>query len=144
MKKIIFTTLLLFAFGAANSQKQSPSEIQKISETIMLYIDGTANGEPDKLKKAFHPKFNLYSVTQEDSLRVWEGENYINRIKEGQKSNRIGRIVAIDYDQNVATAKVEIIMPNRRVVTDYFMLLKYQGTWKIIHKSYTIKNLVQP
>jgi len=144
MKKIIFTTILLFAFGIANSQEQNPSEIQKISETIMLYIDGTANGEPDKLEKAFHPKFNLYSVTKEDSLRVWEGKNYISRIKEGQKSNRIGRIVAIDYDQNVATAKVEIIMPNRRVVTDYFMLLKYQGTWKIIHKSYTIKNLVQP
>ncbi|AXT49685.1 hypothetical protein D1818_02185 [Aquimarina sp. BL5] len=35
-------------------------------------------------------------------------------------------------------AKVEIDVPTRkRLYTDYMMLLKVEGKWKIIHKSYT-------
>lgn len=137
MKKLILTAIILFTLVTANCQEQSQYEIQQISETIMLYIDGTANGEPNKLKKAFHADFNLYSVTEEDSLRTWSGKDYIGKIKKGEKSNRIGRIVSIDYENNAAIAKAEIIIPNWRIFTDYFLLLKYDGTWKVVHKSYT-------
>jgi len=107
----------------------------------MNYIDGTANGEIDKLRKAFHPDFNLYSVTKEDSLRVWKGEEYIGGIEPGKKSNRIGRIISIDFENNAAIAKAEILIPNWRVFIDYFLLLKYEGSWKIVHKSYTWREL---
>ncbi len=62
----------------------------------MDYIDGTANGEPEKLKRAFHPDFNLYTIIN-DSLRIRSGKKYIANVKEGQKSNRIGGIISIDY-----------------------------------------------
>ena len=137
MTKLILTAILLFTLATANCQEQSQSEIQQISETIMLYIDGTANGEPDKLKMAFHPDFNLYSVTEQDSLRTWSGKDYVGKIEKGEKNNRIGRIISIDYENNAAIAKAEIIIPNWRIFTDYFLLLKYEGTWKIVHKSYT-------
>ncbi len=129
-----------FLINALNSKAQSADgkfEIEQISETLMNYIDGTANGEPEKLRKAFHPDFNLYSVSEEDSLRIWSGKDYIDRAKPGEKSNRIGKIISIDYENNAATAKVEIIIPNWRVFTDYFLLLKYDGSWKIVHKSFT-------
>ena len=51
----------------------------------MDYIDGTANGEPDRLRKAFHPDFNLYTVTTEDSLRIRSGEKYVSNVKVGGK-----------------------------------------------------------
>ena len=103
----------------------------------MDYIEGTANGEPERLRRAFHPDFNLYTVTQEDSLRIRSGEEYIQGIKVGEKSDRIGRIIAIDYENNAAMAKAEIIIPGWRIFTDYFLLLKYEGSWKIVQKSYT-------
>nr|MBP6825928.1 nuclear transport factor 2 family protein [Saprospiraceae bacterium] len=34
-------------------------------------------------------------------------------------------------------AKAEIVMPDWRIFTDYFLLLKYEGSWKIVQKSYT-------
>jgi len=117
------------------------SDLIQITETLTDYIEGTANGEPEKLKKAFHPDFNLYSVTKEDSLRTWEGKDYVSKIKKGEKSNRIGRIISIDYEKDAATAKVEILIPNWRVFTDYFLLLKYEGSWKIVHKSYTWREI---
>ena len=66
----------------------------------MDYIEGTANGEKDRLRKDFHPDFNLYTVTTEDSLWVRSGKNYISNIKKGEKSNRIGRIISIDYEKD--------------------------------------------
>ena len=136
--KLLVLGLLLIAGLKGQAQNQnSKSEIEQISETLMDYIEGTANGEPERLRKAFHPDFNLYAVTDKDSLLVRSGEKYIANVKPGEKSNRIGRIISIDYEKDVAIAKAEIVVPNWRIFTDYFLLVKYQGAWKIVHKSYT-------
>jgi len=134
-------TILLSTYTIRAQSVDSVSEIEQITATLMDYIEGTANGQPDRLRKAFHPDFNLYSVTEQDSLRTWKGSDYVGNIKEGKKSNRIGRIIAIDFENNAATAKVEILIPEWRIFTDYFLLLKYQGSWKIVHKSYTWKEI---
>ena len=142
IKLVLIGTLILIGFNANAQTENSKSEIEQITETLMKYIDGTANGEPDKLREAFHPDFNLYSVTKEDSLRVWSGKDYVGGIKEGEKSNRIGRIISIDYEKDAAIAKAEIVMPNWRIFTDYFLLVKYEGSWKIVHKSYTWREIL--
>ena len=136
MKKILALLVLLFIQLSISAQT-SDSAIAQITETIMNYIDGTANGEPEKLRKAFHPDFNLYAVSDKDSLIIRSGEKYISNIKPGEKSNRLGRIISIDVENNAAMAKAEIVIPNWRIFTDYFLLLKYQGSWKIVQKSYT-------
>lgn len=133
---LAFLLLLVTLKGYAQSDT-TQSDLAQITATLMDYIEGTANGEPERLRRAFHPDFNLYTVTQEDSLRIRSGEEYIQGIKVGEKSDRIGRIIAIDYENNAAMAKAEIIIPGWRIFTDYFLLLKYEGSWKIVQKSYT-------
>ncbi|WP_421773188.1 nuclear transport factor 2 family protein [Gracilimonas sp.] len=133
MKK--FNLLLICSFISFTAFAQT--ELELIQDTLTDYIEGTANGEPDRLHKAFHPDFNLYTVIGDDSLRVWDGQDYISGFQEGRKSNRIGRIISIDHENDAATAKVEIVMPGRGVYTDYFLLLKLKEGWKIIHKTYT-------
>lgn len=133
---LAFLLLLITLKGYAQSDS-TQSDIAQITATLMDYIEGTANGEPERLRRAFHPDFNLYTVTQEDSLRIRSGEEYIQGVKQGEKSDRIGRIIAIDYENNAAMAKAEIIIPGWRIFTDYFLLLKYEGSWKIVQKSYT-------
>lgn len=115
------------------------TETELITQTLNDYIEGTANGQPDRLKRAFHPDFNLYFVGQ-DSLRIWSGKEYVSNIKEGEKNDRKGKIISIDFINNAASATIEIDIPSRkRIYTDYLLLLKYQGSWKIIHKSFTFK-----
>jgi hypothetical protein len=136
--KIVLASLFLISRLSAQAQTEnSKSDIEQISETLMDYIEGTANGEPDRLRRAFHPDFNLYTVTEKDSLRTRSGKEYINNIKAGEKADRIGRIISIDYEKDAAVAKAEIVIPNWRIFTDYFLLLKYEGSWKIVQKSYT-------
>ena len=112
-------------------------ELPLITATLMNYIDGTANGDPDQVRRAFHPDFNLYTVNDADSLWIRSGAKYIDGIKVGEKNTRQGRIISIDVEGNAAMAKAEIVIPGWRIFTDYFLLLKYQGTWKIVQKSYT-------
>ncbi len=136
MKKIIITIFILTGISNINAQ----TEIEEINKTLFDYIEGTANGEPDRLKRAFDEDFNLYFVSN-DTIRVWSGKKYIENVKLGVKSNRIGKVISIDFEGNVAIAKIEILMPARkRIYTDYLLLLKVNNSWKIIHKSFTFKN----
>lgn len=137
MKLLITLAVVLVFFGMINAQTKAKSDIEQITETLTDYIEGTANGEPERLRRAFHPNFNLYAVDDKNGLLVRSGEQYILGVKKGERSNRLGRIVAIDHEKDAATAKVEIAIPNWRVFTDYFLLVKYEGSWKIVQKSYT-------
>lgn len=136
MKKLFSLILLTIAFQSLFAQ----TETELITSTLNDYIEGTANGQPDRLKRAFHPDFNLYFVAK-DSLKIWSGKEYIGNVKEGQKNDRKGKIVSIDFVNDAAMAKIEIDIPGRkRLYTDYLLLLKYEGSWKIIHKSFTFKS----
>ncbi|WP_291865107.1 nuclear transport factor 2 family protein [Maribacter sp.] len=133
--KTLFIALFVFSFFSLNAQ----TEIDLIQQTLMDYIEGTANGEPERLKRAFYKDFKLYYIAN-DSLNVWSGKHYINNIAPGKKNNRIGRIISIDYENDASSAKIEIDMPDKkRIYTDYLLLLKYEGRWKIIQKSFTYK-----
>ena len=72
---ILIAILCSFWSLAASAQiANSKTEIELITFTLMDYIDGTANGEPDRVRRAFHKDFNLYTVSETDSLRVRSGE----------------------------------------------------------------------
>lgn len=122
--------------GLGSVAQDEKAELDQIRLVLTDYIDGTANGEPDRVRKAFHEDLNLYSI-KNDSLDVWKGKTYIANIAVGKSNTRQGKIVAIDYEKDVAMAKIEILVPGFRVFTDYLMLAKVKGVWKIIHKSFT-------
>lgn len=131
VKKLILTIL----FCSISLPAFAQSDLERIQETLIDYIEGTANAEPERLRKAFHPDFKLYTVN-DDSLRVIDGQKYI-LFETQEKSNHTGRIISIDHEQDAAIAKVEIVTPGSGVYIDYFLLLKLDDKWKIIHKSYT-------
>lgn len=137
MKSTTLSILLFFSLTIAMAQ----SDKDMITETLMDYIEGTSQGQPERIKKAFHPDLNLYSINEDESLRTLSGQRYIGYFKPGEKNERIGKIVSIDVVNNAAMAKVEIDMPSRkRLYTDYMMLLKINGHWTIVHKSFTWEN----
>lgn len=135
--RILLATSLLAPFTGVAQPHMSARELPLITATIMDYIDGTANGDADQVRRAFHPDFDLYTVNDADSLVIRSGAKYIEGIKVGEKNTRQGRIISIDVEGNAAMAKAEIAVPGWRVFTDYFLLLKYEGAWRIVQKSYS-------
>lgn len=133
MKKIIIIGLLFVGGISLNAQ----SDIDLISQTLTDYIEGSTNGQPARLKSAFHPDLNLYSI-RDNKINVWSGVDYIKDTHEGKPTGEYGKIISIDYENNAAVAKVEISHPKNPIpYIDYFMLLKNEGKWTIIHKMYT-------
>ncbi len=133
--KILLLSITLVCILEASAQ----SDTELIEKTLTDYIEGSTNGQPNRLKEAFHPDLNLYYV-RNDEVRVWSGKDYILDTKEGQPTGEKGKILSIDYENNAAMAKVEIFNPqNDNTYIDYFMLLKTEGKWTIIHKMFTKK-----
>ena len=134
MKKLITLLCLFISFQTTYAQ----SEFEAISSTLMDYIEGSTEGQPNRLKTAFHPNLNLYSIKKDQTLSIWAGTEYIKDTKEGKPTGEGGKIISIDYENNAAVAKVEISHPKSpSTYIDYFMLLKIEGKWTIIHKMYT-------
>jgi len=133
--KILFIFISIFSTINLNAQ----TEIELIAKTLADYFEGTANGEPERIKSAFHKDLKLYHV-ENDSLVAWSGKKYISHFKQGKKSNRIGKIISIDFENDAGIAKVEVDIPDlKRIYTDYFLLLKIEGKWKIVHKAFTFR-----
>ncbi|MFH6949875.1 nuclear transport factor 2 family protein [Flavobacterium sp. FlaQc-51] len=138
--KVANEVITILKTNFENTNPAVKSDLVQITEMLLDYIEGTANGQPERLRKAFHPDFNLYTVAK-DTLWIRSGKEYIANIKAGEKNNRIGNIIAIDIEKDAAIAKAEIVIPNQRTFTDYFLILRYQNTWKIVHKSYSWRAL---
>ena len=133
--------LLLFLFGSivnVNAQtEQKKTEIELITQTLVDYIEGSTNGQPERLKEAFHPDLNLY-YAKEGELKTWSGKAYIEDTKEGKPTGEIGKIISIDYENDIGVAKVQISDPKGTTpYIDYFMLVKLKDRWTIIHKMFT-------
>jgi|GEM_PF-471479 len=113
------------------------SDIEGITATLMDYIEGSTNGQPDRLKKAFHSDLNLYYI-RDGALKTWSGTDYIADTKEGVSTGESGKIISIDYENDIAVAKVQISHPKSSTpYIDYFMLTKINGHWTIVHKMFT-------
>jgi len=111
--------------------------MELITATLTDYIEGSTNGQPDRLKKAFHSDLNLYYIDGGE-LKTWSGEAYIADTKEGKPTGELGKIISIDFENDIAVAKVQISDPKNPIpYIDYFMLAKVKGHWTIIHKMFT-------
>ena len=77
------------------------ADSDEINVVLRDCIEGTANGEPDRVRNAFHEDLKRYSI-KGDSLEVWEGKGCVDKIEAGEKNARQGRILFVDYEKDGA------------------------------------------
>lgn len=116
------------------------NDIAEIEAVIRTYFDGLHEGDTTKLATAFHEVSHLYSVGSDgvaDLPRAKWFEMVASRPSaKSQGLARSDRIVSIDQSgPETAFVKVECAIPPR-YFTDYLLLLKGQGQWRIVSKSF--------
>jgi hypothetical protein len=124
----------MFFVTATNAN--SNNDIQQISNVIQKYFDGTQQGKPELVKEAFLPSLEVQWLGDNGELKRRDANSYINNIKPNKFVPRYGKIINIDVTHTAASAKVEITW-NNRMITDYVLLLKTNGTWNISNKIAT-------
>lgn len=131
------TTILIILYSL-NSYAQSEDELVK--SALIKYIKGTENTEPNLLKEAFSKHSDLY-LTKNNALWKVPSAEYISWYEKdatGTSTGRVGKILSINRTNDVATAKLEVAIPDKDwLFTDYMLLKKEDGIWKIISKTAT-------
>ncbi|MFN2438322.1 MAG: nuclear transport factor 2 family protein, partial [Chitinophagaceae bacterium] len=115
-------------------------ELEAIRKTINLYIDGVRDGNNDLLRQAFHPKAMMYGASG-DNITLVEIEGLYQYVAANEAPSKRDEphqcfITAIDYAGNAAS--VELVEESSHGVnyTNYFHLLKIDGKWVIVCKTY--------
>ncbi|TPN88955.1 nuclear transport factor 2 family protein [Aquimarina algicola] len=119
------------------------SEKALVKKTLQNYIEGTSYTKKGLLKSAFAENATLYLTVQEKFKRITPIE-YLSYFKQEPNNftGRKGKILSIDLQVDIASAKVEILYPDRNIkFIDLFLLKKIDNQWKIISKTATKQKL---
>lgn len=115
-------------------------EIEAIEKVVWTYLDGLYEGDTGKLGQAFHEVSHLYSMS-DGGVADLPREKWFEFVK-GRPSakskglTRTDRIVSIDLSgPETAFVKLECSI-HPRYFTDYLTLLKLNGGWKVVSKTF--------
>lgn len=136
MKNYILLFTLLFTFQFTNAQ----SECAKVEETLQKYTEGSSYNKLELLESAYTENATLY-LSGRDGFKVYTPKEYVaffKNAKQGEFNGRYTKILAIEVIKDIATAKIEIDIPERKMTyIDLFLLKKFEDGWKIISKTAT-------
>lgn len=138
MKRLLFISLLLATPGAGLFAQ---SEAQKIHEVLDQFIEGTSYSYPDKILGAFYPNTPMFLYNRADTVYKVTAETYsswFGRRPAGTFFGRTARVLSVDVVRDIATAKIETLVPSwgDRFI-DIMLLKRIEGEWKIIAKAAT-------
>lgn len=136
MKKTAFILSLLFSVASL-----AQTEVEQIQKTLLNYINGSSYNDPQLIQTAFYEEADLFLSKKDQEIWVLTPKEYAALFKKREKgkfNGREGKILSIDFANNIASAKAEIAIPSSDLLfIDIFLLKKLSGEWKIISKAAT-------
>ena len=129
----------LFSIGAQASAS-SGAERAGVAAVIQDYLDGSSYNRSDQLRRAFHADARLYLSGKDGAMREVGIAEYAAWFNDspGQFNGRVGHLLNVQVDGDIASAKAEIVMGREPArFTDLFLLRRFEGQWKIISKTAT-------
>ena len=140
MKKLLLSAVVLAA--AAGLAAWLPARAQSAEEAavraaIEHYFRGHSTGLGEHHRKVFHPDARLFAV-REGKYWTLTSEDYIARSPgkpAADEARRRRAVEMVDVAGNAAVAKVVLDYPDVKF-TDYMSLLKIDGEWKIVNKTF--------
>jgi len=116
------------------------SDKDKIEFTLNNYIEGSSYNNLEQLEGVFTENATLY-LTVNGEFKSLTPKEYVAFFKDAEKgkfNGRYGKVLSIEVVKDIATAKVEISIPERKMIyIDLLLLKKSENNWKIISKTAT-------
>jgi hypothetical protein len=142
MKKLLTIAAAALAALAVSSSAWTRAgaegaEEQAVRAAIEHYFRGHATGDGAHFRKVFHPDSKLFAV-RDGKYWTLTSEEYIARAggkPPADEAERKRRVEMVDISGNAAVAKVVLDYPSVKF-TDYMSLLKIDGEWKIVNKTF--------
>ena len=128
----------------ATAQMHSEHEGQHDDEAIRqvvqsAYIEGLhMNAGHDQVRAGFHPEFVMF-VRSDEGVRKVTIEEWIGRLPPpGTRPNHeaTAAIDVISREGNAAAVRAEVYFDGEHQFTDFFLLYKVEGSWRIVSKTF--------
>ena len=117
---------------------QQASEDAAARKPLEAYLQGHATGDGGFMRQAFLPTAHIEGI-RDGKFLSWTADEYIAGFKGTPPADEAQRkrwIDSVDVSGNAAMARVTLDYPGG-TFTDYFVLLKVDGEWKIANKVWT-------
>lgn len=116
---------------------QSPDEAG-VRAAVGQYLKGHATGDPAEMRKAFLPTAHIEGI-RDGTFVSWTVDEYCRRFTGTPASDEASRTRTIDHVDVSGTAAMAraTLVHGATTFTDYFVLLKSDGEWKIANKVYS-------
>ena len=141
MNKYLFT-LMGIVFLIQVSFAQQTDEKAEITKTVELYFEGMVERNKSKLEEAFIQEARLIGYRGEN-FTITSFETWADGTSKGtprNPENFVNKIVSIRVQGNTAVAETELFWPGVYYY-DFLTLVKIDGKWKIVNKSWYEKKL---
>ena len=112
------------------------SDNEMIEKTVQFYIDGAKSGKGDDMKPAFHNDATIFGYIGDDLFAGPIQKLFDWNDKNGPATELETKIERIDVVGTVATVRLESDNWTGHKFTDFFTILKVEGTWKIMNKVF--------
>ena len=112
------------------------SDNEMIEKTVQFYIDGAKSGKGDDMKPAFHTDATIFGYIGDDLFAGPIQKLFDWNDKNGPATEIEAKIASIDVAGTIATVRLECDNWTGHKFTDFFTLLKVEGTWKIMNKVF--------
>ena len=115
------------------------AEWNGIEEVVQLYFEGLYHSDVEKLKKAFHPQSQVTGHFQ-GRFAVMSLEDFLGFVGATPAPAGSGeaydmKIVSLDQNAEMARVVVQDLYLGLRF-TDALTLMKVDGAWRIVNKTY--------
>jgi hypothetical protein len=140
IRSAVAAAILVLAATASGLAQDAPSEEAAVRAALEHYLLGHATGDGAHHAMVFHPESKLFWM-RDDTLNTRTSAEYIAGASGGpaeDEDQRRREITMVDVTGDAAVAKVVLDYPGR-VFTDYMSLLKIDGEWKIVNKTFTVE-----
>jgi len=128
--------------GFSFAVRAQDPEQQAVRVPLQQYIKGHETGDGATMRKAFLPTAHIEGI-RSGKFTSWTVDEYCSRFTGKPPADNASWKRTIDHVQvfgDAAMARVTLAGP-KTTATDFFVLLKADGEWKIANKVYAFKPL---
>lgn len=139
--RLLTVPLMLAAVGLSMpdiAMAQQAGEDSAARKPLEAYLRGHATGDGRFMRRAFLPTAHIEGI-RDGAFVSWTTDEYIagfNGKPAADEAQRKRWIDKIDISGNAGMARITLAYPSG-TFTDYLVLLKVDGEWKIANKAWT-------
>jgi hypothetical protein len=136
-RRVVIIIVAIFLFLPALTHGQSPDD-KAVRAIIDQYFRGHATGDPAEMRRAFLPTAHIEG-NRDGKFVSWTAEEYSSRFAGKPAPDEASRKRTIDRVETSGTAAMAsaTLVHGPTTFTDYFVLLKVNGEWRIANKVYS-------